>query len=204
MALIEPLAEQTAPWMTNSEASRSTAPPGAATTRTDAEMRSAITQIRRLCSTQIVATQDDAESVVDRLGQLDVLMSAARQLKDNLEQAVIEWIEEHGDLHVPGMSVRYYAGIRKSTKCTDVPKAFLALLEASGGDLDKALGTLASGAIKHGAARGLLAEAVFDSLFVTEEKPELKEGKPRKSLIRVDERFARGNLPHGSRPGAQP
>ena len=191
--------ERTAPGMTHPDGSRSTALHGTGTTHTDAEMRSAITQIRRLSATAIVRTQDDAETVVDRLGQLDALMSAARQLKDLLEQAVIEWIEAHGDLHVPGMSVRYYTGTRKSTKCIDVYRTFEAILEAPGGDLDKTLGTLASGAIKHGAARSVLSQEIFDRLFLTEEKPELKEGKPRKSLIRVDERFVHSEKPYERR-----
>ena len=49
--------------------------------------------------------------------------------------------------------------------------------------------TLASNAIKAAAARKLLSDEAYGSLFVMEEKPVLREGKASKSLIRVDERF---------------
>lgn len=152
-------------------------------------LRSAASLLRNLQTEVVINHDSDAETVVDHLDALNVLARRARELKSAVEESVVSWIEANGDLHVPGTSARYYAGTKKTTKCVDARRAFEAVLDAAGGDLEAAMETLASNAIKAAAARKVLSGEAYGSLFVTEEKPVLKEGKATKSLIRVDERF---------------
>ena len=158
-------------------------------TITPSALRSTAALLHNLQTEVLIKHDSDAETVVEHLDALNVLARRARELKSILEEAVVSWIEDNGDLHVPGTTVRYYAGTKKTTKCVDVRRAFEAVLDAAGGDLEAAMETLASNAIKAAAARKVLSGEAYGSLFVTEEKPVLKEGKATKSLIRVDERF---------------
>lgn len=145
--------------------------------------------LRRVLATAVISDDQDTEAVLDSLNTLEAVTRRARELKSAVEESVVSWIEVNGDLHVPGTSARYYAGTKKTTKCVDVRRAFEAVLDAAGGDLGAAMETLASNAIKAAAARKVLSGEAYGPLFVTEEKPVLKEGKATKSLIRVDERF---------------
>ena len=156
--------------------------------------------LRRVLATTVISNDQDTEAVLDSLNTLDAVTRRARELKSAVEDSVVSWIEANGDLHVPGTSVRYYAGTKKITKCVDARRAFEAVLDAAGGDLEAAMETLASNAIKAAAARKVLPGEAYGALFVTEEKPVLKEGKTSKSLIRVGERFVTHS--HNSITGA--
>jgi hypothetical protein len=113
-----------------------------------------------------------------------------RRLKALAEKAIIEWIENHGDLNA-GNGVRYYVGKDKKTKCRNVPGAIDALLTAVGGDMARFAEVLSSDAIKHGAAAKILDEAVWDNLFEVTYEPDLKEGSNKK-LMKFDAKFAKG------------
>ena len=135
---------------------------------------------------------------------LDLLKQWTKQRETELETAMLERVTEKGDLNLD--PIRYYAGNEKETKCRDIQKAVVRLLnlalERSEGDLDAAVEKLAdvlsTNAVKYGAARKWLAEVgaaeVFDELFEVTEKTVLKEGKPSrngKTLQKVDTRWIR-------------
>jgi hypothetical protein len=129
------------------------------------------------------------EQIADNLGKLKALAERARELKRQFDEQLLEYIEANGDVTIG--EVRYYAGYEKETKCVDVSSALLSLLDATGGSLRYLADTLSSQPIKHGAAKKLLSPAVYDELFVTSLKPDLKEGKPVKKVLAVKPEFCK-------------
>jgi hypothetical protein len=122
-----------------------------------------------------------AQNFIKRLGEV------YRDLKERTEAATISWIERNGDL--TDGEVRYYVAPNKSTKCVDVRRTLVALLEAAGGDLDLVASVLASNPYKPAKAREVLGEASTD-LFETDVTKDLKTGQPTaKRLQKADPRF---------------
>ena len=121
--------------------------------------------------------------------RVDFFAEKAKAFREMLDNAMIEWINANGPIEFE--TIRYYVGPVKNTKCRSVKEAIPALLDATGGDMERFCEILSSNAIKHGAARGVLAPEVWDQLFIVEEQQELKEGKPVKRLQKIDSRFVR-------------
>jgi hypothetical protein len=134
---------------------------------------------------QLAASAPD--KVVAVLGHVDRLKQLARELNKMAEDAAILVINAHGDITVG--DIRYYVGTEKQTECTNVVAALDALLAHSGGDLATFATFLASGAIKPGAAKAALGE---DSpLFKTTIVSDLKTGKPKKGLVKLNTTFTK-------------
>ncbi len=112
-----------------------------------------------------------------------------KRLKALCEAVMIEKIKASGALEVrPG--IRYIVTVDKTTKCDNVPMAVEAILNAVGGDFTKFCGVLSSNALKHGAAKKILAPEDYEKLFKVTVKDSLEEkGEPKKKLAKIDERF---------------
>jgi hypothetical protein len=123
---------------------------------------------------------------IDKLNRLDAVMKQAREYREMLEDALVRWIQQHGDI-VCG-PVRYYAGTSKSTKCLQPMNTLEALLEATGGDVHELGKYLTPNPYRYGACRKPLGDK-WPEHFMTTERPKLVEGKPKKQLQRTDERF---------------
>lgn len=119
------------------------------------------------------------EDVVTAMFFRERLTEAYRSLTYRFEQAVIGWIERHGEIEDGGK--RYYVGVDIDRKCRSVSLAFKALLESSGGDFDAVLSTLCSQPFKPAAAMKALGDEA-SRYFDTETKKDLATGKPRKRL----------------------
>ncbi len=132
-------------------------------------------------------TNDQVLAIYD---QLRFYQREIKRLIDLAETAMLEWIKGHGDLIV-SPTVRYYAGTSKTTKCTDLPAAVAALMEATGGNFEKFCQVLSANALKHGAAKKILDPNVYDLCFKVEVKDTLEEGKPVKKLMKADDAFVR-------------
>lgn len=132
------------------------------------------------------ATQDDA---LNALAFRDRLKEVSRDLCEQIEQNVIEFIQLNGDLECG--DIRWYVAPNKSTKCHDQRKALEELLTACGGDLDQFAECLASNALKHGACKNVMAADVYGRLFFTTQVLDLKEGKPKNRLQKLDARFTK-------------
>lgn len=104
-----------------------------------------------------------------------------------VDSSATQWLVENGE--VQEGDIRYYVGPTKTTKCTDQKKALGAILEATGGDLDKLAECFASGAFKHGFCKNVLAEDVYKGVFETTEKLDLFTGKPLKGMHKVNMAF---------------
>lgn len=132
-----------------------------------------------------VATADTPERIIEILSLVEAVARNVRETwKRAAEQRALEYIAEHGEFVVG--PTRYYAGVDKTTKVKDKAAALDRILEMAGGNVEQAAQYLSSEPYKHGAIRTALAAAgldgVFEDLFETVEKDELREGKPSKKL----------------------
>lgn len=127
------------------------------------------------------------EQIKDVLDRLDLMADRIKECRSKLEASMIDWIRENGDLVIG--PVRYYVGVKKTTKCINVPEAVTEILTACDGDLEKMCQAFAAQPIKHGYVKTILPEDVYARLFKTSDEDELKEGKPK--LQKFDERFTR-------------
>jgi hypothetical protein len=135
----------------------------------------------------------DAESTADGVltyrGLVDSLKEQVRELDALMKEKMAEWMEVNGQISAG--TVRYYLGVKKDTKCVDARQTVESVFTATGGDMDAFTGLLVSQPFKPGAAREVLDADTYARLFVTEEKPEIKEGKPVKSVQKIDTAFTR-------------
>jgi len=122
-------------------------------------------------------TADDATDE-DFLHAMDIEATATRLLKEfkaRLTDAKIQYIDKHGEVNTT--TGRYYVGVKRTTKCRDVPLAVDAVLQACGGDFDQLLRCLSSQPLKHGACAAVLGDE-WAQHFKVEEQQDVKTGKP--------------------------
>lgn len=132
------------------------------------------------------ATPDQVAAYLDRVGALSEYV---KTLKSRGTDAVMEWIRQHGDLVVG--DVRYYVGTSKKTIVTNNAECFDRLLDVFGGDVQAvAEECLASNPYKVTAVKHHLGEN--SSVLQTLVSQDLKTGKPKKELKKVDTRFIKG------------
>lgn len=126
---------------------------------------------------------DTPEVLVRKLELAASLKRAVNEFEKNLKAAIAEEVGETGFV-VPGTEIVYRLGRDKTVSCVDKSKAFNAILEAVGGDLDLAVECLGLNCVKPGAAGKVLEPAVFDRLFV------VTMSEPK--LVRRDPAYAKG------------
>jgi len=143
--------------------------------------------LTELESPDVQLAADAPEKVISVLGHVDRLKQLTRELNKLAEDAAILVINTHGDITVG--DIRYYVGTEKKTECTDVVATLDALLAHSAGDLATFATFLSSDAIKPGAAKAALGD---DSpLFKTTTVPDLKTGKPKRGLVKLNTQFTK-------------
>ena len=129
------------------------------------------------------------DKILDALQHVKIVLDRAKNMKEFLDAAMLEWIvENHADIVVG--EIRYYAGKSKSVKCQDVRGAIEAILEVSGGDFVKLCEVLSSNALKPGAAKTVLGDS-FDKFFATVWDDKLEEGTPVKTLKTFNPAFSK-------------
>jgi hypothetical protein len=123
--------------------------------------------------------------------RLKFYQQEATRMRDIVENALIAYIKTHGPIEF-GNGVRYYLTHPKTVKCNDIPATVEAVFEATGGDFKRFCDVLASGAIKHGAAKKILPPKDYSALFTTTVKDKLETGEPaEKTLAKADDKFSR-------------
>jgi len=127
------------------------------------------------------------EQVLTVRERIDAATQRLREVKGMIDDATIAWIDANGDIEVD--TVRYYVSVSKTKKCKDNRAAVEAIFEAVGGDFDAFVETLSSNALKPGACGNVLSEEVFAEHFEVIEQKDLRTGKPKKSVQKVDSRF---------------
>ncbi len=140
--------------------------------------------------TPLVTLEMTNEEVIAIYDRCQFIAREAKARQQQIEAAILEWVQEHGDLIVSD-TLRYYAGTEKVTKCINVPAAVEALLVAVGGDFNTMCEALSSNAIKYGAAKKMLPPEVYDQYFTVEYRETLEEGKPKKKLLKADDKFVK-------------
>jgi hypothetical protein len=137
---------------------------------------------------QAITEESSADAVAGMLDRLKVVQEFAARFKQIVHAVAIAWIEHNGHLVIG--DVRHYVGDNRTTKCPAPSKTLDALLTATGGDMEKVAGLLASDPFKHGACREYLG-GQWDDHFIVEVKPKLLEGKPVKQLQSINTHFVR-------------
>lgn len=128
------------------------------------------------------------EEFADALNKLDSIRDLERELRAVWKDRLIEHIQEHGPVSIG--CKRYWVGNKKVTKVKDKAAALQALLTATSGDCDLiARDLLSSDAFKPGACKTVMTPEQWADVFEVTTKAELKDGKPAKELLDVDERF---------------
>ncbi len=134
----------------------------------------------------------DVKSTLDRVmsihERLEVLNKAMCFMRQELERRMIDWINANGDIVVG--TVRYYVGKKKTTKAKDNSTVLDMLYTALAGDESMVCKCMSANPWKHGTIRGILDDdKLFDMLFETTEQMDLKTGKPKRGLQRVDSKY---------------
>lgn len=138
----------------------------------------------------------DYQTLAAREGLLDVrsgvksLMERLRLLSAEVEAALVENIDAHGDIDI-GDGKRLYVGVERTYKCRSVEQAFEALFESVGGDQQRLCEHLSTSAWKPGACRKTLGE-MFGSVFEEVEAKDLKTGSSKRMVKTFDPQFGGG------------
>jgi hypothetical protein len=138
----------------------------------------------------------DSRKLSSRDGLLDIrsalseLATKVREFRAEVEAALVENIDLHGDIDM-GDGKRLYVGVDRTYKCVNNAATFDALFEATGGDITLMAEHLASSAWKPGSCRKTLADR-FDTLFETAEAKDVKTGSAKRIVKAFDPQFGGG------------
>ena len=117
--------------------------------------------------------------------ELSILLRTVKQLQAELEQAMVEHIDEHGDIAIDA-DERLYVGKTMVHKSIDDQAILMAVLEVGNGNLELLTtgegGMLASQPWKHGALTKLLGKERVAALFETSWRHDIKSGKLHRSV----------------------
>lgn len=133
-----------------------------------------------------LTTEASAEKVAEVLGEVEFVARQLKELRANLDAALLEWVTTNGELVIGDQ--KFYAGTKSVTKCTDQRAALEAIINATAGDLDAIAAVLASGAFKYGTARSLGEEVA--RFFETTTVPDLKTGLPVREVKTINLKYA--------------
>jgi hypothetical protein len=121
------------------------------------------------------------------LNLTSVLLARARQIRKQIEQITIKWIEANGPLLVG--DIEYTVGYRKEVRCRDTLKCLNMLLDSTHGDVAALADYLRTDPYKYGSVRSLLGTTAFDTVFTTQQRPKLESGVPTKELMQTNTRY---------------
>lgn len=147
-------------------------------------------EIQKLENDGLLITADNPEQIEEILSQLAGMKAAIRQAEVTIKQRMLDIILDTGRDITIG-TVRYYAGHPVETKCLDIKGTLIALLEETGGDMERLAECLCSEPFKPATTLKMLPENAGKMLFKKKPKPKLLEGKPQKQLMEFDSRFVR-------------
>jgi hypothetical protein len=119
------------------------------------------------------------DTLLDVRSGIKALQAKLREFAQEVDQAIIEHIEEHGDIDI-GDGTRLYVGTDKSHKCKDHQQTFAAILAATGGDEQAMCEHLSTSAWKPGACSKTLGNERFSDLFETIITKDVKSGSVKR------------------------
>lgn len=127
------------------------------------------------------------EQVLTVRERIDAATQRLREVKGMIDDAMLQWINANGEIEHG--TIRYYVGKTTTKKCRDNAKTIEAAYEAVEGDADRFAELLSSNAFKPGACSKVFTDEQFDECFEVVEQQDVKTGKPKKSVHKVDSRF---------------
>ena len=147
---------------------------------------------RELSDLDPTCDQDAIAAAIDRV---TLLREAAREADRMLDTLIEGWLIANGRDITIG-TVRYYYGVKKDYTPHNAVDVLNACIDLAAGDMEAAITDyLSVNAFKYGAIRKGLEAAgrgnEFDRLFDCVEKGEVREGKPVKTVQKIDTRFIR-------------
>lgn len=126
---------------------------------------------------QVLAVSDRIDAATQRL----------REVKEMIKDAMKDFINANGEIEID--TVRWYVGVEKIKKCKDNARTIEIAYEAVGGDADRFSELLGANAFKPGACSKVMTDEQFAECFEVVVRQDLKTGKPKKSVHKVDSRF---------------
>ncbi len=149
--------------------------------------------LQELNAMEMEAPANNERNLLRMRDSVAVMQRQLRAFAETLEQATIAHIDMHGDIAISDTE-RLYVGTTKSHKTIgDGQGVTMAVLEAGNGNLELFTsgegGLLASQPWKYGAVKKLLGDSKTAELFATEERQDIKTGKPLRSVKTFDTRF---------------
>ena len=137
----------------------------------------------------------DAEQAIAVRDYLIVMARLIAELKAQCDESIREWMKDHGVSEIVLGNMRYYPGTNPTTKGIDKTELTDIILELAEGDVGTLVDMMVSQPFKHGAVRAFLKKAgredLYDSMFVTEDRPVLKDGKPTQTLRVINTDYVR-------------
>lgn len=125
------------------------------------------------------------DEVLQRLQAADRLAQLIRAYRSDLSDAIVSWIDTHGDLECG--PIRYYTGSRKTTKCIDVGTVVEQVLTDY--SVEELIRAMTSQPFKHSNVERLLSRELYGQCYETTYERVMREGVAKKTLKRLDTRF---------------
>lgn len=132
-------------------------------------------------------TAMDTGAAIELLNAAGFMKEKLKELATKCDEILKAFIQKNGDIEVG--TCRWYVGTETHHKPRDHGTVLKTLLAHFDGDMDSLANTLASDAWKTGAVRKALGDDVFEALFDTIVRADVKTGKPVKKLKKADERY---------------
>lgn len=136
-----------------------------------------LARVQQMAAIVPTMTRDE---VLARQTMVQGMLSRLREIKADMDAGIIEWIEANGDL-VVDENTRYYVGKETKYKCKDLRATIEMLL--CGFSVEDLVTVLSANAIKAGALKKMIGN--FDDHFETVVTPDLKTGRPKKTLAKT-------------------
>ena len=147
-----------------------------------------MTDLARLSRDVDLLTNDlSVNHVLEIRERVAVAAARIREIREDLDRALIAYMAENGDIPL-GDGRRLYTAVESTTRVRDKAAALEALVRACGGDVATLASYLTSQPIKHGAAKKLLGDDWGDH-FLTETKKKAKGGAAKLTVREHDPRF---------------
>lgn len=158
---------------------------------------------------QEIPALTEPEEVLAVMEDVTFLVSFARELKSQMEEFLIDWINTYGEIEMGDK--RWYVGTETKKKERDKLHAAEVLLMITDGSIEQFVEVLGSSPFKVGAFRMAIEDFVrrnegpdatdaevkkktkklFSEVFSVEKVEDLKTGKPKKKLKQVDTRYVK-------------
>ena len=132
-------------------------------------------------TTMIVEESPSKDAILHALEVLKRLQEATAGLKDRLYAAAKKYIEEHGDIRDGDRHI--YLAPNKTIKSRNNRDTMAALLEVTGGDVERIVECLASDAFKPGESKKALGEEKWGALFETRVSMNVKTKEPSQPAL---------------------